>query len=278
MATIADCLKSSQTLAEVSPSSRLDVEILLAVALKKNRTYLYTWPEKKVTLEAYNLFQQYLQRRCQGEPIAYIIGEREFWSLPISVEKNVLIPRPETELLIESVLSLYKNDFGQAKTVVDLGTGTGAIAIALATECSQWIIYAVDKFATATTLAKKNCRRLQVENVTVVQSDWLAAFDQTVDLIVSNPPYVAADDKHLSEGDVRFEPKSALISEESGLADIRQVITQSYQQLSAGGWLLLEHGYNQAKAVFELLQDQGFSECFVKRDIGGHERVSGGRK
>lgn len=278
MATIADCLKSSQTLAEVSPSSRLDVEILLAVALKKNRTYLYTWPEKKVTLEAYNLFQQYLQRRCQGEPIAYIVGEREFWSLPISVEKNVLIPRPETELLIESVLSLYKNDFGQAKTVVDLGTGTGAIAIALATECSQWIIYAVDKFAAATTLAKKNCRRLQVENVTVVQSDWLAAFDQKVDLIVSNPPYVAADDKHLSEGDVRFEPKSALISEESGLADIRQVITQSYQQLSAGGWLLLEHGYNQAKAVFELLQDQGFSECFVKRDIGGRERVSGGRK
>ena len=278
MATIADCLKLSQTLTEISPSPKLDVEILLAVALRKTRTYLYTWPERKVTPDAYNLFQHYVQRRCQGEPIAYIIGEKEFWSLPISVDKNVLIPRPETELLIESVLSLYANDRGQSKMVVDLGTGTGAIAIALATECSQWIIYAVDKSATAVSLAKKNCRRLQVENVTVVQGDWLAAFGQTVDLIVSNPPYIAADDKHLNEGDVRFEPKSALISEENGLADIGQVIAQSYQRLSAGGWLLLEHGYNQANAVLELLQDQGFSDCFVKRDIGGNERVSGGRK
>ena len=278
MATIADCLKLSQTLTEISPSPKLDVEILLAVALRKTRTYLYTWPERKVTPDAYNLFQHYVQRRCQGEPIAYIIGEKEFWSLPISVDKNVLIPRPETELLIESVLSLYANDRGQSKMVVDLGTGTGAIAIALATECSQWIIYAVDKSATAVFLAKKNCRRLQVENVTVVQGDWLAAFGQTVDLIVSNPPYIAADDKHLNEGDVRFEPKSALISEENGLADIGQVIAQSYQRLSAGGWLLLEHGYNQANAVLELLQDQGFSDCFVKRDIGGNERVSGGRK
>ena len=278
MATIADCLKLSQTLTEISPSPKLDVEVLLAAALGKTRTYLYTWPESKVTPDAYSLFQQYVQRRRQGEPIAYITGEKEFWSLPISVDKDVLIPRPETELLIESVLSLYANDREQPKTVVDLGTGTGAIAIALATECPQWIIYAVDKFAAAAFLAKKNCRRLQVENIIVVQSDWLAAFGQTVDLIVSNPPYIAADDKHLNEGGVRFEPKSALISEENGLADIGKVIGQSHQRLSAGGWLLLEHGYNQANTVLELLRNQGFSDCFVKRDISGNERVSGGRK
>ena len=278
MATIAHCLQLAQNLVEIFQSPRLDIEVLLAKALGKTRTYLYTWPENEISADAYDCFLGYLQRRQEGEPVAYIIGEKEFWSLPISVDKNVLIPRPETELLIESVLSIYANNRTQSKIVVDLGTGTGAIAIALATECSQWIIYAVDKSATAAFLAKKNCRRLQMKNVTVVQGDWLTAFGQTVDLIVSNPPYIATADKHLNEGDVRFEPKSALISEENGLADIGQVIAQSHQRLSAGGWLLLEHGYNQAKVVLELLQDQGFSDCFVKRDIGGNERVSGGRK
>ena len=278
MATIAHCLQLAQKLVEVSQSPRLDVEVLLARALGKTRTYLYTWPENKVPTDAYDSFLGYLQRRRQGEPIAYIVGEKEFWSLPILVDNNVLIPRPETELLVETALSRYASDCQRPRAVADLGTGTGAIAIALATERPHWTVYALDKSTAATALAEQNCRRLQVQNVVVVQSDWCAALGHSLDLIVSNPPYIAADDQHLSEGDVRFEPKSALVADGGGLADIEQVVTQSYQHLSEGGWLLLEHGYNQAPAVLSLLEHQGFSDCFVKRDIGGNERVSGGRK
>ena len=278
MATIAHCLQLAQNLVEISQSPRLDVEVLLAKALGKTRTYLYTWPENEMSADAYDCFLGYLQRRQKGEPVAYIIGEKEFWSLPILVDKNVLIPRSETELLVESALSLYGAEEQRSITVADLGTGTGAIALALASERPHWTVYAIDKSAAATVLAELNCRQLQVQNVRVIQSDWCAALGLNLDLIVSNPPYIAANDQHLNEGDVRFEPNSALVADGDGLADIEQVVAQSYHHLSVGGWLLLEHGYNQASAVLALLEGQGFSHCFVRRDLGGNERVSGGRK
>lgn len=259
-----------------SPSPRLDAELLLAAALGKPRSFLHTWPERVVSGEAAERYASYLERRRQGEPVAYILGHQGFWSLDLEVAPHTLIPRPDTELLVETALALVT--LPQAR-VLDLGTGTGAIALALACERLGWQVTGVDRISEAVALAERNRERLGLGNAAFRESHWFSALGaECYDLIVSNPPYIAAQDPHLAQGDVRFEPSSALVAGADGLDDIRLIVSQAPTHLNAGGWLLLEHGYDQAAAVRELLAREGFEAVESRRDLGGHERISLGRR
>lgn len=259
-----------------SPSPRLDAELLLAAALGKPRSFLHTWPERLVSGEAAERYASYLERRRQGEPVAYILGHQGFWSLDLEVAPHTLIPRPDTELLVETALALVT--LPQAR-VLDLGTGTGAIALALASERLGWQVTGVDRISEAVALAERNRERLGLGNAAFRESHWFSALGaERYDLIVSNPPYIAAQDPHLALGDVRFEPASALVAGADGLDDIRLIVSQAPAHLNAGGWLLLEHGYDQAAAVRELLAREGFEAVESRRDLGGHERISLGRR
>ncbi|WP_339547507.1 peptide chain release factor N(5)-glutamine methyltransferase [Pseudomonas sp. RA_35y_Pfl2_P32] len=258
-----------------SPTARLDAELLLAAALGKSRSFLHTWPERIVPSDAALTFAHYLQRRRGGEPVAYILGQQGFWKLDLEVAPHTLIPRPDTELLVETALELLP---ATPAKVLDLGTGSGAIALALASERPAWQVTAVDRVLEAVALAERNRQRLHVHNVTVLSSHWFDALkDHRYTLIISNPPYIAAADPHLVAGDVRFEPTSALVAGTDGLDDLRVIIAQAPQHLEAGGWLMLEHGYDQAQAVRDLLLAQGFVEVHSRMDLGGHQRISLGR-
>jgi|SRR5450830_375697 len=258
-----------------SPTARLDAELLLAAALGKSRSYLHTWPEKIVSSEAALAFSDFLVRRRGGEPVAYILGQQGFWKLDLEVAPHTLIPRPDTELLVEAALELLP---ATPARVLDLGTGSGAIALALANERPAWNVTAVDRVPEAVALAERNRQRLGLNNATVLSSHWFSALDgQRFQLIISNPPYIASSDPHLAQGDVRFEPASALVAGADGLDDLRLIIAQAPKHLEADGWLMLEHGYDQAEAVRELLSAQGFSEVHSRTDLGGHQRISLGR-
>ncbi|NWB49770.1 peptide chain release factor N(5)-glutamine methyltransferase [Pseudomonas gingeri] len=258
-----------------SPTARLDAELLLAAALGKSRSYLHTWPEKIVSSEAALAFADFLVRRRGGEPVAYILGQQGFWKLDLEVAPHTLIPRPDTELLVEAALELLP---AAPARVLDLGTGSGAIALALANERPAWHVTAVDRVPEAVALAERNRQRLGLNNATVLSSHWFSALDGLrFQLIISNPPYIASSDPHLAQGDVRFEPASALVAGADGLDDLRLIIAQAPAHLEADGWLMLEHGYDQAEAVRELLSAQGFSEVHSRTDLGGHQRISLGR-
>lgn len=278
--SIAQCLQLSTELDAVSDSARLDIELLLCHVLQKNRTYLFTWPDKTLSTEQAESFFQFFNRRKSGEPIAHILGQREFWSLPLAVNNSTLIPRPDTELLVELVLELFADDVSQQKrSCLDLGTGTGAIVLAIASEKPEWQLLGVDRSADAVALAEKNRSNLQFAQVQIMQSDWFIAIPaQQFDVIVSNPPYIDPQDPHLDQGDVRFEPRSALIADNHGLADIELIIQQSWNYLREQGWLLLEHGYDQGQAVRDLLHARGFVQAETRKDLGGNDRVSLGRK
>lgn len=216
-----------------------------------------------------------LQRRASGEPLAYITGRWWFWDLELEVAPCTLIPRPDTELLVEQILQLALPANAQ---VLDLGTGTGAIALTLASQRPQWQLTAVDYSADAVALAERNRCRLQLDNALVLQSDWYQAVaGQRFDLILSNPPYIDAQDPHLTQGDVRYEPLTALVAAEDGLADIRLICNQAPAHLQSGGWIWLEHGHQQHDAVQQILQQAGFVDVSSKRDYGGNWRISGGR-
>ncbi|KWV75040.1 peptide chain release factor N(5)-glutamine methyltransferase [Pseudomonas paracarnis] len=259
-----------------SPTARLDVELLLAAALGKSRSYLHTWPEKIVSSEDALTFAGYLQRRRSGEPVAYILGQQGFWKLDLEVAPHTLIPRPETELLVEAALELLPATPVQ---ILDLGTGSGAIALALASERPAWQVTAVDRVLEAVALAERNRQRLHLNNATVLNSHWFSALQgHRFDLIISNPPYIADNDPHLAAGDVRFEPASALVAGHDGLDDLRLITQESPDHLNDGGWLLLEHGYDQAQAVRDLLLNQGFDGVHSRIDLGGHERITLGRR
>ncbi|WP_122555562.1 peptide chain release factor N(5)-glutamine methyltransferase [Pseudomonas viridiflava] len=273
MTIIASLLRSAEL--PDSPTARLDAELLLAAALGKPRSFLHTWPERIVSTEAALAFAGYLQRRRTGEPVAYILGQQGFWKLDLEVAPHTLIPRPETEMLVEAALELVPA-FAPAQ-VLDLGTGTGAIGLALANDRQQWKITAVDRVPEAVSLAERNRQRLQLDNAEVLNSHWFSALEgRQFDLIISNPPYIAETDPHLSMGDVRFEPGSALTSGPDGLDDLRTIISEAPVHLSPGGWLLLEHGYDQGPAVRELLIRHGFERIQTRRDLGEHERITFG--
>lgn len=279
--TIANCLKKSSQLADLSDSPRLDIEILLTHILQKNRTYLFTWPEQELTAEQTKVFNEFFARRLTGEPVAHIIGQREFWSLPLMVNNSTLIPRPDTELLVEATLGLFtEDDANQARRLLDLGTGTGAIVLALAHEKNAWQCVGLDKELAAVELAEKNRVQLKLNNVSIQCSDWFSALEAEVsfDVIVSNPPYIDPSDEHLKEGDVRFEPLSALIADNHGLADLEFIISHAPKYLSANGWLLVEHGYDQGSAVRDLFIASHFDQVNTFRDFGGNERVTLGKK
>lgn len=274
MISIQQLLKDSRL--PDSPTERLDLELLLAAALNKPTSYLHTWPEKLIDQQELTLFNEYLQKRLQGEPIAYILGEQGFWSLDLQVGKQTLIPRPDTELLVETCLNHTPKD--KVLHILDLGTGTGAIALAIAGERPLAEVVGVDFIEEAIQLAEKNRARLKLTNVEFIQSNWFShLIGQQFNIIVSNPPYIASDDPHLVEGDVRFEPKSALISGKDGLDDIRKIIQQAPDYLLENGWLFFEHGYQQAKAVQQLLTESGFINISTFYDLGDNERVTGGQ-
>jgi len=272
---ISQLLQSAVQLNHLSDTSRLDCELLLCYLLDVDRTYLKTWPDRELSETIEEQFQQLLQRRIIGEPVAYLIGTQGFWTLDLKVSADTLIPRPETELLVEAALEL---ELPQQAKVLDLGTGTGAIALALATEQSRWQVSAVDLMPGAVQLAKENCQRCQLENVEIFQSHWFADIaPQSFDLIVSNPPYIETDDAHLAQGDVRFEPASALVSGPQGLDDLRLLVAQSVNYLVDCGWLIVEHGYQQGPAVRDLFEQAGFALVETRVDLNNLERITLGR-
>ncbi len=256
-------------------SARIEVQMLLQRVLGVARASLLAHPERVLNEEEASTYRALLQRRLSGEPMAYILGEREFFDLNLLVTPATLIPRPDTELLVELALERIPE---QESRVLDMGTGSGAIALVIASRRTDAEVWACDISPAALAVAQANAQRLEIRNVKWVESDWFSAFEgQRFDLIVSNPPYIAAGDCHLAQGDVRFEPLSALVSGADGLGDIRSIITQAGDYLEKDGWLLLEHGYNQAARVRNLLHAAGFSAVFSAHDLAGIERCSGGQ-
>lgn len=279
MATVADLLQRHNELSPASDTALLDTELLLCHSLSVDRAWLKTWPDKILSAPDMQRFEQLFRRRLEGEPVAFIIGSQGFWTLDLKVSPHTLIPRPETELLIETAMQLKLPNNSQ---VLDLGTGTGAIALALASEYPQWQMTAVDVQASAVELAEQNRLACRLKNVTIYQSDWFAAVanrqPQTLfNLIVSNPPYIEIDDAHLFEGDVRFEPASALVSGTQGLDDLQLVIGQSSGFLAPAGWLLVEHGHAQGLAVRDLFNEAGYVLVETRQDYNQLDRITLGR-
>ncbi len=270
---IQQLLKRSVELESVSDSARLDLELMLCHLLQKPASYLFTWPEREVDSALEAQLAAMIERRQAGEPVAHIIGHRGFWSFDLEVAPDTLIPRPDTEVLVEQALA---QSLPENARVADLGTGTGAIALALATEHPGWQINASDYVEAAAALAERNRARLQLENVQVLQGSWFEPHTGRYDLIVSNPPYIDPEDEHLQQGDVRFEPLSALIADEQGMADINLIADQARAYLKSGGRLMFEHGYDQGLCCRELLQALGYSEVKTVRDYGDNERITMG--
>lgn len=255
---------------------RFEAELLLAHALGRSRTWLFAWPEYVPGEAQRAAYERLLRARRDGEPIAYLTGSRGFWSMDLAVSPAVLIPRPETELLVELALARIADD--RAVDVADLGTGSGAIALALARERPQARVLATDASADALAVARSNAQRLGFGNVGFALGDWCAALGASrFDVIVSNPPYIEAADPHLGEGDLRFEPASALASGSDGLDAIRTIVAQAPEHLRENGWLLFEHGWNQGERVRALLSAAGFDTVHSVRDVEDRERVTLGR-
>lgn len=277
-----------------SPSPRLDAEVLWMHVTGRDRTWLYTWGDRiwgdrtrgdRTAVDSAEArwqqarFDALIAARAQGMPVAYLTGEREFHGLALATSPETLIPRPDTETLVEAALERATAASGR---LLDMGTGTGAIALAFAGERPGWQVDGVDIGPEAVALARDNAARLGIGNARFVHGDWFAALADdplpAFDLIVANPPYIDVADPHLRQGDVRFEPRSALVAAEAGLADLRHLVDRAGGYLTPGGWLALEHGHTQARAVRDMLDQAGYARVASLRDLGGHERVTLGRQ
>lgn len=263
-------MKSISHILSQAPIPRLEAEVLLAHALQVERSFVYSHANDLINE---TLVLPLYERRLQGEPVAYILGTKDFWKSTFIVNQHVLIPRPETELLVEKALSLFAKE--QVVSVADLGTGSGAIALSLARESPHWHIVATDMSEPALMVAKHNQAKLALWNVCFYQGNWCEALPaERFDIIVSNPPYIAATDAHLKQGDVRFEPQSALMAAENGLAAIRIIAQQAKHYLQPAGFLLLEHGYDQASAVSTSLLQQDYKDVSCFQDLAGLDRMT----
>ncbi len=278
MTTIAQALQQAtdNLLQRPATNPRLEAELLLAFLLDKPRTHLLAWPEKRLGPKQLNSYLALIKRRLHGEPIAHITGQREFWSLPLEVTADTLIPRPETELLVERALQLTPKQ--ESWQIADLGTGSGAIAAAISSERPRCHLIATDRSPEALRIAGNNFRKLGLTHISTAIGTWCAALPEgePFDLIVSNPPYIPEQDPHLKQGDLPREPQHALCSGHDGLDDICLIIQQVPAHLAPGGHLLLEHGYDQGTRVRELFKAAGFTGIQTHHDLAGQERLSEG--
>jgi release factor glutamine methyltransferase len=272
---IIDALKHARQQLNISDRAKLDTEILLCSILRCERTYLYTHPEQTLSNKETGSFNTLVSLRSEGRPVAHLTNKKEFWSLSFHVTQDTLIPRPETELLVETALKLIPTD--SSKTILDLGTGSGTIAIAIASERPLVNITATDTSDKALKIAKLNAEIHKIKNIEFKKANWLEEESNSYDIIVSNPPYISNNDPHLKQGDVRFEPLSALASGEDGLDDLRIIINESKNNLNKQGWLLVEHGYNQGQQVKQLFIDNNFTSTSTIKDYSNNDRVSIGQ-
>lgn len=259
-----------------SESAKRDAEILLAQVTGKSRSWLIAFDDRELDVTQRNALDILVARRAAGEPIAYLTGIREFWSLPLSVSPHTLIPRPDTEVLVEQALAHLPVE---GCHVLDLGTGTGAIALAIASERPDCQVTGVDRISDAVDLARFNAAKLGITTARFLQSDWFSSLaDERYTMIISNPPYIDAEDVHLSAGDVRFEPASALVAADGGLADIQTIAATAGKHLLDAGWLMLEHGWQQAAEVRQILRENNFCAVKTCQDYSGNDRVTVGQK
>ena len=277
MTTIKQALSDARLrLQSTSPSPAVDASVLLCHVLDCSPAHLIAWPDEQLSTPQQSDFNDVLQQRLQGKPVAYITGEKEFWSLSLQVNPDVLIPRPETETLVEFVLDTFSDRV--ELDVADLGTGSGAIACALACEHPRWNIIATDASAAALEIAQNNASTHKLGNIQFRQGTWFEPLEANeFDLIVSNPPYVAENDSHLDQGDVRFEPDDALASGQLGLDAITHLAEHAGDCLKAGGWLIVEHGYDQQQAVHDCFEQAGFIDIVQLADLAGQPRITAGR-
>ncbi|WWO95221.1 MAG: peptide chain release factor N(5)-glutamine methyltransferase [Candidatus Dasytiphilus stammeri] len=265
-------------LINVSTTPKYDVEVLLEFVTGQSLTWLKTFEDVYILNQSEaEKFKSVLKRRRNGEPIAYIIEKQEFWSLPLSVSPISFIPRADTEILVsEAILHIKKN---LTISVLDLGTGTGAISLAIAVERPNCFILGVDNNKDTLLLAQQNAKKLNIQNVSFIYSNWFSElYDHNFHVIVSNPPYIDALDKHLQHGDLRFEPKNALISKERGFFDLKTIISNAAKYLKPSGWLLVEHGWLQGQDVRNLMRKNQFQKILTYFDYGKNERVTKGQK
>jgi len=275
-ATIRQLLEQAAGLLPAD-TARLDAEVLLAHALEKTRSHLHAWPEKLLSAEQQTRFQQLLQARIKGEPVAYLTGQREFWSLPLTLTPATLIPRPETETLV--ALALEVIPVNSTALIADLGTGSGAIALALARERPRCQLLATDISPAAIATAAANARQLGIGNIEFHTGDWCEPLaGRQCDVIVSNPPYIRNNDPHLQSGDVRFEPRGALAAGPEGMDDLEKIARCAGRLLKTGGWLIMEHGYDQGEQVTHLLETNGFLAVTDHTDDAGLSRVVMGQR